>query len=103
MKLLEKNATGCHLPSGPCWERTAPEAKSELSASSRYIRDSSGRMRTRSEVTASLRARNAAASFSVQTHTLPFVVRLKRGRAVVRDVADEPPVEVCETDELLHI
>jgi hypothetical protein len=50
---LDKKATRCHFPLlGDCWDKTAPVAKSELSASIRKGRELSGEANIGVEVTA---------------------------------------------------
>ena len=79
---LEKKATGCHfLSSEDTWERTAPVAKSELSASMRKGLVGLGEMRTGAEVTLCLSLVKAVRSASSQRQRESFRVRSKSGRA----------------------
>jgi len=79
---LERKATRCHFSSSEdIWERTAPVAKSELSALMRKGLVGSGEMRTRVEVTLPFNLANAVRSASPQRQLESFQVKSKSGRA----------------------
>jgi len=79
---LEKKATGCHFSSSKdTWERTAPVAKSELSASMRKGLVGSGEMRTGAEVTLCFSLAKAVRSASSQRQRESFRVRSKSRQA----------------------
>src|SRR6266487_3124330 len=77
---VERKATGCHFSSSiDCWERTAPVANSELSASTRKGRVSSGKINTGLEVITSFSFWKASCcSFSQRQSAEP--VRSNKGR-----------------------
>jgi len=79
---LERNATGCHLlSSGDCWDKTAPVAKSKLSASIRKGHELSGRARIGAVVICSLSESNADCYSAPHLHSVSFHVRSNRGQA----------------------
>ena len=79
---LERKATGCHFSSSEdIWERTAPIAKLELSASMRKGLVGSGEMRTGAEVTLPFNLANVVRSASPQRQPESFRVKSKSGRA----------------------
>ena len=72
---------GCHfLSSGFCWDRTALVAKSELSASTLYGLELSGRARIGTEVIQVLRVSNANLSSSVHLKMDLALVKLNSGQ-----------------------
>ena len=78
LRLLEKNAIGCHVPSsGDCWEMVAPVAKSDKSASTCYIQESSGNARVGAEVIWFLSLAMADCSASPHLKGSSFFVRSK--------------------------
>ena len=80
---LDKNVTGCHFPSSiDCWDKTAPVAKSELSASMQYGLELSGRVRIGAEIILSQRLSKAICSSKDQWNTESAFVKSKRGQAI---------------------
>ena len=79
---MERKATGCHFSSSEdIWERTAPVAKLELSASMRKGLVGSGEMRTGVEVTLPFNLANVVCLASPQRQLESFWVKFKSGRA----------------------
>ena len=79
---LERKVTGCHFSSSEdTWERTAPVAKSELSASMRKGLVGLGEMRTGAEVTLPFNLANAVRSASPQHQPESFQIKSKSRRA----------------------
>ena len=73
---------GCHLSSlGDCCEMVAPVAKSDELASTRYVRESSGKARMGAEVMRPLSLVKADCSASPHLQGSSFFVRSKSAHA----------------------
>ncbi len=79
---LERKVTGCHFSSSAdTWDRTAPVAKLELSASMQKDLVKSGEMRTGAAVTLCFNLLKADRSAPSQCHRVSFRVKSKSGWA----------------------
>ena len=85
---MEKKATGCHFSSSKdTWERTAPVAKSELSASMWKGLVGSGEMRTGAEVTLCFSLAKALSFFPAPAGVVSG--QIEEWAGVFREVFDE--------------